>query len=133
MFTLEQIDDIHDRLGQADTLPQYVRALQALGVARCDSYIADGHSEYVGENGHTVTSPPVHELLPIAETSNREQLLAHLDLHNQHKTSYLEMVKGLAASGIEKWTFDTHQMTIAYYDKAGHALVSEAILEDAEH
>jgi uncharacterized protein YbcV (DUF1398 family) len=50
-----------------------------------------------------------------------------LDLHKQHKTTYLEMSKGLANSGIEKWTFDTNKMTITYYDKEGHNIETELL------
>jgi uncharacterized protein YbcV (DUF1398 family) len=127
MFTLEQINDIHDRLGNAATLSQYLKALKDIGVDKYDSLITDGHSEYFGEGSHKVVSPPVHEKLSIAKTSNRESLLKHLDLHNQGKTNYLEMSKGLADSGIEKWTFDTNKMTITYYDKGGNEILIEAI------
>jgi len=127
MFTLEQINNIHDRLGNAEMLPQYLEALKNIGVDEYDSFISDGHSEYFGKGGHKVVSPPVHEKLSIAETSNREGFLNHLNLHNQGKTSYLEMSKGLADSGIEKWTFDTNKMTIAYYDKDGNEMLVEAI------
>jgi hypothetical protein len=44
MFTIEQINDLHARLGNA-TLLEYERALKALGVERCDSSLADDHSE----------------------------------------------------------------------------------------
>jgi hypothetical protein len=37
MFTIEQINDLHDRLGSAKTFPEYVRGLKALGVERSDS------------------------------------------------------------------------------------------------
>lgn len=127
MFTLEQIHEIHDRLGNAETLTQYLQSLKAIGVEKSDSFVTDGHSEYFGENGHKVISPPAHETLTIAKTSNREKLIEHLDLHNQGKTSYLEMSKGLADSGVEKWTFDTNNMTITYYDKAGNEMLAEAI------
>ena len=60
MFTLGQIDDIHDRFGRQDTLGQYLRALSAIGVERSDSFIADGHSEYFGTGGETVVTPPAH-------------------------------------------------------------------------
>jgi uncharacterized protein YbcV (DUF1398 family) len=50
-----------------------------------------------------------------------------VDLHNQGKTSYLEMSKGLAESGIEKWIFDTNRMTIAYYDREGNEVPVKAI------
>jgi uncharacterized protein YbcV (DUF1398 family) len=42
-------------------------------------------------------------------------------------TSYLEMSKGLAESGIEKWTVDTNRMTMTFYDKAGKEMLVEAI------
>ena len=95
--------------------------------AAYDSFITDGHSEYFGKDGHKVVSPSVHEKLSIAETSNRESFLKHLDLHNQRITSYLEMSKGLADSSIERWTFDTNKMTITYYDKDGNEILVESI------
>jgi uncharacterized protein YbcV (DUF1398 family) len=127
MFTLDQINDIHNHLGHAETLPQYLEALKNIGVDYYDSFITDGHSEYFGKGSHKVISAPVHEKLFIAKTSNRESFLTHLDLHKQGKTNYLEMSKGLADSGIEKWTFDTNKMTIAYYDKGGNEILVEVI------
>jgi uncharacterized protein YbcV (DUF1398 family) len=127
MFTLGQIHEIHDRLGNAETLTQYLQALKAIGVEKCDSFVTDGHSEYFGKNDQKVISPPAHETLTVAKTSNREKLLEHLDLHNQRKTSYLEMSRGLADSGVEKWTFDTNNLTITYCDKAGNEMFTEAI------
>ena len=127
MFTLEQIDDIHDRFGRQDTLVQYLRALNAIGVERSDSFMVDGHSEYFGKGSETVVTPPTHAVLTIAGTSSRDGLVEHLGLHSQGKTSYVEMSKGLAESGVEKWSFDTGALTIAYYDKAGNELLVEAV------
>jgi uncharacterized protein YbcV (DUF1398 family) len=127
VFTLEQIDDIHDRFGHQDTIVQYLRALNAIGVARSDSFLADGHSEYFGKGGETVVTPPAHEVLAIAGTSSRDGLVQCLALHSQGKTSYLEMSQGLARSGVEKWSFDTSALTIAYYDKAGNELLTESV------
>jgi uncharacterized protein YbcV (DUF1398 family) len=127
MFTLEQIDDLHARLGGAKTFPEYVRALKAIGVERADSYLADGHSEYIGQGGHRVVSPPVHEMLPVAETGQRETFLDHLSRHERRETTYLEMSRGLAQSGIEKWTIDTARMTMTFYDKAGKEMLVEQI------
>jgi len=56
MFTIEQTNDLHARLGSARTFPAYVLALKGLGVERYDSYLSDGHSEYFGRDGHTVVS-----------------------------------------------------------------------------
>jgi uncharacterized protein YbcV (DUF1398 family) len=37
------------------------------------------------------------------------------------------MSKGLADSGVEKWTVDTKAMTLTYVDKKGRELLTEAI------
>ena len=127
MFTLEQINDLHARLGSARTFPEYVRALKALGVERYDSYLTDGHSEYFGQGGHSVASPAMHEVLSIAETGQREMFLQHLRRHERNETTYLEMSSGLAQSGIEKWTVDTGRMTMTFYDEAGIEMLVEQV------
>jgi uncharacterized protein YbcV (DUF1398 family) len=127
MFTIEQVDELHSRLGSAKTLGDYVRALKAIGVERYDSYLADGHSEYFGQGGYKVISPPAHEVLPVAEISQRETFLEHLRRHELRQTTYLEMSRGLAESGIEKWTVDTSRMTMTFYDKAGTEMLLEQI------
>jgi uncharacterized protein YbcV (DUF1398 family) len=127
LFTIEQIDGLHARLGNAKTFKAYVLALKAIGVQRYDSCLADGHSEYFGQSGYRVVSPPVHEVLPVAETSHREAFLEHLRRHEQRETTYLEMSSGLAQSGIEKWTVDTVRMTMTFYDKSGREMLVEQI------
>jgi uncharacterized protein YbcV (DUF1398 family) len=37
------------------------------------------------------------------------------------------MSKGLADSGIGRWSVDTHAMTMTFYDRSGHALLVEQI------
>jgi|SRR5688572_23272874 len=127
MFTLDQINDVHDRLGKQTTLPEYLQALKAIGVEKYDSFITDGHSEYFGKENQKLVSPPEHKKLTIANASHREGLLKHLSLHNKGKTDYLEMSQGLADCGTEKWSFDTSKMTITYYDKEGSEMLVEAI------
>ena len=128
MFTIEEINDLHARLGSARTLAEYVRALKALGVERYDSYLTDGHSKYFGQGGHRVVSPPAHEVLPVAETSQRETFLQHLRRPERRQTTNLEMSRGLAQSGIEKWTVHTGRMTMTFYDKAGIEMLVEQII-----
>jgi uncharacterized protein YbcV (DUF1398 family) len=126
MFTIGQIHDIHDRLGTMEQFPDYLRALSAIGVERYNSYLSDGHTEYFAEDGRSVVSAPVHEVLPVNDASDREKVIEHLGLHELGRTSYLEMSKGLADSGVEKWTVDTNAMTLAYVDKQGREFVTEA-------
>lgn len=127
MFSLTQINDIHECLGKQATLPEYLLALKAIRVDKYDSFITDGHSEYFGKDNQKIVSSPGHKKLTIAQTCNREEFLTHLRLHEQGKTDYFEMSKDLADSGIEKWTFDTNKMTIAYYDKDGNKMLVETI------
>jgi uncharacterized protein YbcV (DUF1398 family) len=127
MFTLDQINDAHDRLGNAGTLAAYLRELNSIGVERFTSYLCDGHSEFFGSRGYSVESPAAHEALTVADASTRELFIEHLHLHSQQKTSYVEMSKGLANSGIEKWTMDTTALTVTYYDKAGIEMLVEKI------
>jgi len=128
-FTLEQIHDIHDRLGTMERLPDYVGALAAIGVKTYDSFLADGHSEYFAADERSIVSPPVHDVLQVNDTSDRDQVIEHLRLHELGRTTYLEMSAGLAASGVERWTINTEAMTLTYIDKQGHVLVTDAIAD----
>jgi uncharacterized protein YbcV (DUF1398 family) len=57
----------------------------------------------------------------------RETFLQHLHRHERRETTYLEMSRGLAQSGIEKWTVDTGRMTMTFCDKAGREMLVEHI------
>ncbi|HWA67438.1 MAG TPA: DUF1398 family protein [Mycobacteriales bacterium] len=127
MFTIEEIDELHERLGNANTLPDYVRALGALGVVRYDSFISDGHSEFFAADGRKVVSQSAHEELAVAETSDREAFLGHLRRHERAETSYLEMSRGMAESGVERWTVDVGAMTMTFHGRTGEALLVEQI------
>ena len=94
---------------------------------RYDSFVSDGHSEYEGPDAERIASPPAHETLSVAEDSDREAFVDHLKRHERGDTGYLEMSRGLADSGVQKWTVDTHAMTMTYYDRTGAALLVEKI------
>ena len=76
MFTIKQINELHARLGSAKTFAEYVRALNALDVERYDSYLANGHSEYFGQGGYRVISPPEHECFPSPKAVNARRSLS---------------------------------------------------------
>jgi uncharacterized protein YbcV (DUF1398 family) len=127
VFTMAQIDDLHARFGRAESLADYLRGLAAIGVTRFDSFVTDGHSEFLGAEGQRVVSPPHHEVLAIDEVSNRAAFLDHLQRHLDGETSYVEMSAGLAASGVEKWVADTTALTMTYRDRDGAALLVEKV------
>lgn len=128
MFSIEQINEVHEKLGTMKDFLSYITALKLLGVEKYDSYLTDGHSRYFGADGYSVESGPVHEKLLIANNSDKESFLLHLSLHGERKTDYITMSRGLAESGIEKWTVDTGAATIAYCDKQGNELLVETII-----
>ena len=127
MFTLEQITDIHDRLGNRETLGGYLRALGVIGVEAYDSYITDGHSEYFGADGQKLVGPAFHEMFAIAETCDKEQLLPYMQQVERGGIGYVEMSKALADNGVEKWRFDTERLTITYFSKSGDVLLAEGV------
>ncbi|MEV4264286.1 DUF1398 family protein [Kribbella sp. NPDC049584] len=122
MFTIDQINEIHDRHGKAATLPAYLNALREIGVQESVSFVTDGHTEHRGADGYVVSTPPAHQTFAIAEVSDRAMLAEALKVKD-----YVKMSKALADSGIQKWIFDTHALTISYLDKAGNTLLEEDV------
>jgi uncharacterized protein YbcV (DUF1398 family) len=127
MFTWAQIEEMHGRLGLAETLADYLRGLAALGVVRFESFVSDGHTEFFGAGGQRVVSPTHHEVLRVAEDSDRDAFLEHLRQHVARETSYLDMSRGLADSGVEKWVADTAALTMTYRGRDGVVLLVDQI------
>jgi uncharacterized protein YbcV (DUF1398 family) len=81
----------------------------------------------VGLDARKVVSRPAHETLSVAEDSDRDAFVDHLRRHEHGETSYTEMSKGLADSGVQRWTVDTHAMTMTFCDTKGVVLMVEQI------
>jgi uncharacterized protein YbcV (DUF1398 family) len=45
----------------------------------------------------------------------------------QGGVGYVEMSKALADNGIERWTFDTAELTLTYLDRAGTVVLRETV------
>lgn len=127
MPTLDQIQKIHDELGHKNTVGSYLRALNSIGVTNYSSYISDGHSEYYCTDGELLVSDAVHEVFAVADKADKKQFLVIKDSAEQGKIGYIEMSKGFAESGIERWLFDTKALTISYLDKAGNTIHKESV------
>jgi|GEM_PF-2442078 len=132
MPTLDQIRKIHDELGNADTLASYLRALRSVGVSKYASFVSDGHSEYACTDSEALVSEAVHEPFTVADKADKNQFLAVMGLTENGKIGYVEMSKRLADSGIERWMFDTKELTISYLDKAGNIIHKESV-EDTKN
>lgn len=128
MFTLEQIAQTHKEVVKTGAdFPKYVRAVNALGVAHYDFMVADGRAVYHGKNGEELSSQPKYAELPVADMANADQLRRIIAIHQQGQTDFLTFCKQSAEIGVEKWTTDTINMVVIYYDKAGNQLLAEPI------
>ena len=127
MFTLEQIKAAHSKVKSGADFPNYVQDLIKLGVTFYETYVSDGHTDYLGTNDYKTSSAPKYSQLIIAEQSDVEQFRLDLKAHQQGKTDYATFCNDCAKSGVEKWTVRMDKMTCTYYDKAGNEMLVEAI------
>lgn len=127
MFTIEEIKQAHAKVKSGADFPPYVQAISKFGVRSYETYVTDGHTDYYGENGYKVTSPPKYEQLTIAEDSNTAQFKINLKDHQQGKTDYLTFCKISAKLGVEKWVVSIEAMTCSYIDKTGNEMLVEVI------
>ncbi|MEO9031605.1 MAG: DUF1398 family protein [Ginsengibacter sp.] len=61
-----------------------------MGVDMYKSFIADGHSEYYGNDNQKIPSLPVHKTLMIAKKSSQDGLQEHVNFHKQGKNDCYE-------------------------------------------
>jgi uncharacterized protein YbcV (DUF1398 family) len=127
MFTIEQIKTAHSQVKSGADFPAYIQEIKKLGVTTYDVFVADGHSDYYGDNHYKTSSPASHEPLTIGGTVDAEQFKKGLKEHQQGKTDYLTFMAMCATCGIEKWTVFLDKMTCAYYDNAGNEILVEEI------
>jgi len=127
MFTLQHIKDAHAKVRSGADFPAYVQALIQLGVARYSTFVADGHAEYQGTQGDVLISDAKYPALGVATASKSESFKNLLKKHQQGHSDYPTFCNDAARAGVEKWTVDMGALTCTYYDKAGTAMLVEAI------
>lgn len=127
MFTIDQIKAAHSQVKSGSDFPAYIQDLKKLEVKHYEAFVEDGHSDFYGVNNFKTTSPAKYGVLEIAETSNKDQFMADLKLHQSGETDYPTFCQDAATSGIEKWKVDTEKMTCTYFDKMGNEILAEVI------
>ncbi|MBL7698002.1 MAG: DUF1398 family protein [Chitinophagaceae bacterium] len=127
LFTLEDIKEAHGKVKSGVDFPAYIREIKQLGVTGYNSYVADGHIDYFGDDNLQVTLPPKYDPLPVADEGDIEAFKSDLQAHQQGKTSFLEFCRDCAKSGIERWSISMNKMTCTYYDKTGNTVLVEII------
>ncbi len=127
MFTLEQIEQAHEKVKSGAEFPKYIQEIKGLGVKGFETWVRDSHTEYFGENNYSTKSKPKYDELVISKNSNKENFKALLKEHQQGKRDYFTFCKDCAETGIEKWVVNLNEMTCVYYDKIGNEILVEQI------
>lgn len=127
MFQLSEIKEAHSKVKSGADFPKYIQDLIELGVVRYDTFVADGHTLFAGENNYQVQSEPKYAALTVANVGNAEKFKNYLKAHQQGQTDYPTFCVHSAETGVEKWTVDMNQMTCTYYDKSGNQMLEEKI------
>jgi uncharacterized protein YbcV (DUF1398 family) len=127
MFTIQQIKTAHARVKSGADFPAYIQDLIKIGVVHYETYVADGHTLYFGNDNFSAQSEPKYATLSVANTSDKNRFQIDLKEHQQGKTDYQTFCLKCATSGIEKWVVNTIQMTCIYFNKQGIEILKEEI------
>lgn len=127
MFTTDQIRNAHSKVRSGADFPAYIQELKQLGVASYQTFVADGHTDFEGENDFRLGLPAKYENLAIAENCDPESFSKGLKDHQQGKTDYLSFIALCADCGIEKWKVDIAALRCTYFDRSGHEILTESI------
>lgn len=127
MFTVEQIKAAHGKVKSGADFPAYIQDLKKIGVARYETFVSDGHTDYYGIKNYKTSSAGMYSPLDVAEISNSEQFESDLKSHQQGHTNYQTFCNDCAKSGIEKWQVNLEEMKCTYFNKKGKRILEEQI------
>ena len=127
MFTVEQIEQAHEKVKSGADFPKYIQDIKQMGVTTYETWVIDSHTEYSGKNDYQTKSLPKYENLTIADSSNSEKFSQYLKNHQHGETNYMTFCIQCAETGIEKWIVSLDEMTCTYYDKVGTKIWGEQI------
>lgn len=127
MFTLLEIQTAHSNVKSGADFPAYIQDLKKLGVLYYETFVSDGHAEYVGKDDFKISSDAKYDSLEISTETSISQFTADLKAHQQGKTDYKTFCDDCAKSGILKWHVCLEKMTCTYFDQAGNEILVEQI------
>jgi uncharacterized protein YbcV (DUF1398 family) len=127
MFTLQQIQQAHDKVKSGADFPKYIQEIKIIGVLGFETWVVDSHTNYFGKNDFQIQSQPMYEQLTIADSSDKDKFQHCLKIHQQGETDYFTFCQHCAETGIEKWFVDLEKMTCTYFDKVGNEILFEVV------
>ena len=127
MFTIEQIKTAHQKTKTGADFPAYIRGIKVLGVTYYETYVADGHTDYFGNNNFRTSSAAKYDVQAISITADVRQFKSDLLAHQHGDTDYAKFCQDCAKAGVEKWGVCIEKLTCTYYDTAGNEILVERI------
>ncbi len=127
MFKLKDIKEAHALVKTGADFPNYIQALNKLGVMKYDTYVSDGHTIYFGAEDFQIKAKPKYAKLTIANISDKDRFKHFLKNHQRGQTDFPTFTMQAAQSGVLKWTMDLLEMSCTYYDKANEIMLTEQI------
>jgi uncharacterized protein YbcV (DUF1398 family) len=127
MFTLQQIKDAHAKVKSGADFPPYIQELIKLGVIRYKTHVADGHTQFEGNNNFILKSDPKYPVKIISEKSDDEEFTKALKEHQLGKSDYPTFCNLSAQHGVDHWIVDAKRMTCTYYSSSGKQVLQEMI------
>jgi uncharacterized protein YbcV (DUF1398 family) len=127
MFTTAQIKEAHSKVKSGADFPKYIQDLINLGVIGYDTFVADGHVEYFGDNNYRTTATETYATLAVATSANKERFIEFLVMHQEGQTDYLTFCKHAAQCGIAQWTVNIIEKTCTYFDNNQNSILIEKI------
>ncbi|TDL99540.1 MAG: phage envelope protein [Flavobacteriaceae bacterium] len=127
MFTVDQIEQAHQKVQSGADFPNYIREIKSFGVKGFETFVFDSHTVYFGENNFTTSSDPKYDVLDISDQTNQEAFIAKLKAHQRGETDYFTFCTDCSQNGIERWVVDLQEMTCIYYDKKANQILVEKI------
>ncbi|HEY3372577.1 MAG TPA: DUF1398 family protein [Prolixibacteraceae bacterium] len=127
MFTIDQIDQAHEKVKSGADFPLYIQEIKQMGVTAFETWVIDSHTEYFGKNDYHTISQAQYGNLTISDISDSKKFSHSLKIHQLGETDYFTFCKHCAETGIEKWVVSLDEITCTYYDKAGNKILVEQI------
>lgn len=127
MFTIEQINQTSKKVKSGADFPRLIQDFKTIGIFSYISHVADGQTEYIGDNNLTVKNEANYPSLKINTISSIIKLKQVLFIHQQRQINYPTFCKQAAEAGVVKWITHIEEMTVTYVEKDGNILLVETI------
>jgi uncharacterized protein YbcV (DUF1398 family) len=111
MFTIEQIKTEIAKVKTGADFPAYVQQLKKLSVRWYETFVSDIHSNYHGENGFRVASPPMFAPIEIVDVPSESMLRESIKKHQAGESDFATIRQQAADAGVHKWKVDIQALT----------------------